>query len=180
MENKFIHICTWRKNDPHIYNGKMHTHLLIGVLLSHILTWENFSSTHQNIERCLIQMNTWDKPLFHIYKWQRICSTCRKTSWYFPLSWLFTGSVTKLTRRVSLLEPELLTLSGHLSSPSVFSGVRSLILCVCFVNSCLSFVSFILAIVLPVLLRYTDSDYPFGIFKLFFLHMGDIINSKWE
>jgi len=26
---------------------------------------------------------------------------------------------------------------------------------------------FLLSIVLPVLLRYTDSDYPFGIFKLF-------------
>jgi len=29
-----------------------------------------------------------------------------------------------------------------------------------------------LAIVLSVLLRYTDSDYPFGIFKLFILYMG--------
>ena len=28
---------------------------------------------------------------------------------------------------------------------------------------------FLLAIVLSVLLRYTDSDYPFGIFKLFLL-----------
>jgi hypothetical protein len=27
-----------------------------------------------------------------------------------------------------------------------------------------------IAIVLPVLLRYTDSDYPFGIFKLFLLN----------
>ena len=31
------------------------------------------------------------------------------------------------------------------------------------------FVLFILAIVLSVLLRYTDSDYPFGIFKLFLI-----------
>jgi hypothetical protein len=29
------------------------------------------------------------------------------------------------------------------------------------------FVLFLLAIVLSVLLQYTDSDYPFGIFKLF-------------
>jgi hypothetical protein len=29
------------------------------------------------------------------------------------------------------------------------------------------FVLFLLAIVLSVLLRYTDYDYPFGIFKLF-------------
>jgi hypothetical protein len=31
------------------------------------------------------------------------------------------------------------------------------------------FVLFLLAIVLSVLLRYTDSDYPYGIFKLFLL-----------
>jgi len=31
------------------------------------------------------------------------------------------------------------------------------------------FVLFLLAIVLSVLLRYTDSDYPFGIFKLFLI-----------
>ena len=98
-----------------------------------------------------------------------------------------------------------------LSSPPVFSGVRiarSLVLCVCVVDGCLSFctfsfghcvvcsssiygfwlplysgdllcyvyvlyiavcpfVLFLLAIVLSVL-RFLDSDYPFGIFKLFF------------
>ena len=51
-----------------------------------------------------------------------------------------------------------------------FSGVRvtrSLVLYVCFVDRCLSF--FFLAIVLSVLLGYTDSDYPFGVFKLFLL-----------
>jgi len=33
------------------------------------------------------------------------------------------------------------------------------------------FVLFLLAIVLSVLLRYTDSDYPFGIFKLFLANL---------
>jgi hypothetical protein len=38
----------------------------------------------------------------------------------------------------------------------------------CLVDRCLSLCTFfLLAIVLFVLLRYTDSDYPFGIFKLF-------------
>ena len=45
-------------------------------------------------------------------------------------------------------------------------GTRSLVLCVCFVDRYLSFCTFFLAIVLSVLLRFTDSDYPFGIFKL--------------
>ena len=44
---------------------------------------------------------------------------------------------------------------------------RSLVLCVCCVDRCRSFCTFLLAIVLFVLLRYTDFVYPFGIFKLF-------------
>jgi hypothetical protein len=65
---------------------------------------------------------------------------------------------------VPLVEQELLTLPYHMSSPPVFSGVRvtrCLVLCVCFVDR-----GFILAIVLSVLLRFTDYGYPFGIFKL--------------
>jgi hypothetical protein len=48
----------------------------------------------------------------------------------------------RLTRRVPLVEKELLTLPNHMSSSPVFSGVRvtrSLVLCVCFVDRCLSF-----------------------------------------
>ena len=56
----------------------------------------------------------------------------------------------------------------------VFSGVRvtrSLVLCVCFVDRCLYFCAFfLLATVLSVLL-FTDSDDPYGIFKLFFGHI---------
>ena len=95
------------------------------------------------------------------------------TSRSFPHSRLITGFITRLTRRVPLVEQELLTLPEHLSSPLVFSEVRvtrSLVLYVCFVDRCLSICTFPLAIVLSVLLRYTDSDCPFGIFKLF-LHV---------
>ena len=54
----------------------------------------------------------------------------------------------------------------HMSSPPVFSGIRitrSLVLCVCFVDSCLSFCPFSFGhcFVCP-------SDYPFALFKLFF------------
>jgi len=38
-----------------------------------------------------------------------------------------------------------------------------------FVDRCLSFVLFVLIIVLSVLI-FTDSDYPFGFFKLFFIY----------
>ena len=82
----------------------------------------------------------------------------------FPHSQFVTVLVTRLTRRMPLVLPK------HLSSPPVSSGVhatRSLVLYVCFVDRCLSFCTFPLAIVSSVLLRYMDSDYPFGIFKLF-------------
>ena len=45
-----------------------------------------------------------------------------------------TGFVSRLRRRVSLVEQEMLTLPEHLSSPPIFSGVRvtqSLVLYVC-------------------------------------------------
>jgi hypothetical protein len=75
--------------------------------------------------------------------------------------------IYRLTRQVSLVEQELLTLPEHLSSPPVFHGIRVSFICM-FCRSL--FVFFLLVIVLSVLLRYTDSDYPFGIFKLFLFH----------
>ena len=67
------------------------------------------------------------------------------TSRSFPHSWFITGFVTRLTRRIPLVEQEPLTLQGHLGSTPVYSGVRitrSLVLCVCFVDRCLSFCTF--------------------------------------
>ena len=104
------------------------------------------------------------------HKWPRIYSACRKHSRSFPHTWHITWFVTRLTRRVALVEHELLTLPKHLSSLPVFSGVRvtrSLDLYVCFVDRCLSFVLF-WAIVVSVLVHNTISDWSFGIFKLFF------------
>jgi hypothetical protein len=60
---------------------------------------------------------------------------------YVPHSWLITGLVTRLTRRVPLVQQKLLTLPMHMSSPPVFSEVRvtrSLVLCVSFVDRYLS------------------------------------------
>jgi hypothetical protein len=67
------------------------------------------------------------------------------TSRSFPRSWLITGFVIRLIRRVSLVEQELPTLPEHMSSPPVFSGIRvtqSLVLYVCFFYHCLSFCTF--------------------------------------
>ena len=67
------------------------------------------------------------------------------TSRSFPHSRLITGFVTRLTRRVPLVEQELINPPEHLSSPPVFNGsrvTRSLVLYVCFVDRCLSFCNF--------------------------------------
>ena len=102
-------------------------------------------------------------------------------------SWLITGFVTRLIRRVPLVEQKLLTLPEFTPSFSGVRVIRSLVLCVCFVDRCLSFSPFSFGhfvacssiygfwlplwylhdIVLSVILRFTDSDYLFGIFKLF-------------
>ena len=117
------------------------------------------------------------------------CSFLIAPSVFFNVySWLITAFVTRLTRRVPLVEQELLTLPKHMSSPRV---TRPLVLCVMFCRSlfvhlsfffwplcCLFFfesrilitplvssnsscpcVSFLLAIVLSVFLRVTNSDY---------------------
>ena len=147
-------------------------------ILLHIYTLRQRISNWQWIlyllPRCVL-------PLYH-------CHDFYRTSRSFLHSRLLTGFVTRLTRRVPLVEQELLTLPEHLSSPQIYSGVRvtrSLVLYVCFVDSCLSFCTFsfdhcvvcsssiyvfwlplwyLLAIVLFVLLPYTDYDCHFGIF----------------
>jgi len=105
----------------------------------------------------------------------------------FPHSWLITGFVTRITRRVPLVGQELLIRSEHMSSPPVFGGVGSVDFCVVLCRSlfvllsfffwplcCLSFsfghcvvCLFLLATVLSGLLLFVSSDFPFGIFKLF-------------
>ena len=83
---------------------------------------------------------------------------------------IFPISLVYFHNRISV-EEEPLILPEHLSSPPVFSGVRvtrSLVLCVCFVDRCFFLLYFsLLAIVLSVHLRLMDSDFTFGIFKLF-------------
>ena len=135
--------------------------LLTRKLLNQGFPWLSWS---HHFECFTVATMTWLTIMeYRCHKRPRICSTCRKYLLVFSLWWLVTGFVTKLTRRVPLVvEQELLTLPKHLSSPPVFSGVRvtrSLVLCVCFVDRCLAFCTLFLAIVLSVLLRFTDSDY---------------------
>ena len=83
------------------------------------------------------------------------------TSRFFPHSWLITGFVTRLTRRVSLVEWELLALREYLSSHPSFSWVRvtrSLFyMYVLLIVGC-PFALFVLAIALSVLSWFTNFD----------------------
>ena len=72
---------------------------------------------------------------------------------------------------MSLLEQELLTLPGHLSSSPVFNGVRvlrSLVFCIVLFRSLFVLFLYLLVTVLSVL-RFMDSDYPFGIYFTYFV-----------
>jgi hypothetical protein len=77
--------------------------------------------------------------------------------------------VTRVTRRVLLMEQDLLSHPKHLRWPPIFSGVlvaRSLVFSVLlFVDRW--FVRFVFAIVLSVLLRFAGFGYTLSIFKLF-------------
>ena len=69
------------------------------------------------------------------------------TSRSFSYSWRITGFVTRLIRRMPLyiVEREPLITAEHMRLPPVFSRVRvtrSLVVCVCFVDRCLSFCTF--------------------------------------
>ena len=103
--------------------------------------------------------------LIHILIQKAICKLIKS-----QISNLVCMARFLLTRRESLVEQELPTLPEHPSSPGLVGFVLLdlqfykyvLLIVVC------PFVLFLLAIVLSILLRCTDSDCPFGIFKLFF------------
>ena len=66
----------------------------------------------------------------------------------------------------------------------VFSGIpvtRSLVLYVGFVDRCLSFCTFYFGhCVVCSSSIYTDSDYPFGIFKLFTVHVYTVCDCVYD
>jgi hypothetical protein len=92
------------------------------------------------------------------------------TSRSFSHSWLFTGFVTRVTRRVSLVEQEMLTFPNHLISPRVLVGfvLLDLYFMCMFCKSLFVFLSFFFW---PLCcLSFFDLRIlitPFDIFKLF-------------
>ena len=104
------------------------------------------SGSH-NVESFAVATMTFLTVTEHLcHKWPRIYSACRKHFRSFPHSWwLITAFVTRVTRRMTLVDQELLILPEHLSSPPVFSGIgvtRSLLLCAMFCRSLFVLLSF--------------------------------------
>ena len=106
----------------------------------------------------------------------RICSKCGIQIRSFPHTWNITDCYTWVTRRVPLLEQNLLTLPRHMTSPLfllkfLFRNLR--LFCVRFLFYFLTIVFFLfpLDIVLSVLLWCTGSDYIFVIIKCFLTHI---------
>ena len=62
----------------------------------------------------------------------------------------------------------VLTIPEQLSSTPIFSGIRVALSIVFYVVLCRLLFFFLLVIMLSALLRFTDSDYHFRIFKLLF------------
>ena len=119
-------------------------------------------------------------PLVNMRMWHPSCNVNKINYWqehWLQYTTVLSSSMTYqqvcnwINATVPLVEQELPTLPEHMRSPSVLVGFMFLVLCVLFCRLLffpLSF--FFLAIVLSVL-RFTDSDYPFGIFKLFLLRL---------
>jgi len=104
------------------------------------------------------------------YSSLQIKHMCDEFPWYIIISQSRTYYVLFLYDRRIFFGKKIILISDFLYSPPVFSGVRvtrSLVLCECFVDRCLSFCTFSFG--QCFLLRYTDSDCPFGIVKLFLL-----------
>jgi hypothetical protein len=93
---------------------------------------------------------------------------------FLAVDWLTMEHISTLLPPDYILKKQkLLTLrEAHEFTRCV---TRSLVLCVCFVDRCLSFVLFLLAIVLSVL-QYTDSDYPFDYLQTL-LHTRCLVGS---
>ena len=85
-------------------------------------------------------------------------------------------NIARLTRGTGTAYPP-----GAHEFTTGFSGVRvtrSLVLCVCFVDRCFSLCTFSSGHSVVFLLRYTDPDYPFDIFKLFMQRTRGDSNNK--
>ena len=118
------------------------------------------------------------------HKWPRIlCSICPNTSRSFPHYWPIAGFVTRATQRVPLVEQVLHIFQREMNSFVVLYGghvSRSQVVCAVFVDGRFSFCPFSFGHCVVSVHQFTDSDYPFGIFKLSIISYILIIMLTYE
>ena len=106
------------------------------------MNWWYWLSWSHHFKNCTVATMTWLTVMEYLcHKWPRICSACRK---HFPVLSSFMTYHPINTKGVTS-EAGTETLPVHPNLPPVFSGVRvtrSLVLCVCFIDRCLSFSPF--------------------------------------
>ena len=129
--------------------------------------------------------------LFRVYapvyiNWQmehlcRIAHSSISSYWIIEIDFIFVllQSVTLPDGKYTVPTKVCTTIKSPEFTPTGVRVTRSLVWCVCFVDRCLSFYTFLLAIMLSVL-QYTDSDYPFGIFKIFLQWSMGVDSEKEE
>ena len=123
---------------PPPLNPPLRNSICIKRTFSFVVFWDETVNENQNL-------STLDIYIYNDPTRKSYVPLVVNTSRSFHHSRLVNGFVTRFTRRVSLMKQELNTLPEHLGSPPVFSGVRVmrfLVLCVCFVDHCLSFCNF--------------------------------------
>ena len=95
---------------------------------------------------------------------------------FFPCTWIISGFLTWLTRRMPPMDQKLLTLPRYLSPPPVYSGVRVvryLVFCVVFCRSLGVYLSFICwhCIVCPSIFGYIRRFHSIIMYMSFFCFM---------
>jgi hypothetical protein len=90
------------------------------------------------------------------------------------MRWIFFSAMDSsifVSNNNTLYSLRLYNLNSSFVEPSLYTRLVDGFICMFFIVVC-PFVLFLLSIVLSILLRYTDSDCPFGVFKLFSFHMS--------
>ena len=98
--------------------------LVFPIIISIIDDWCYETSCH-HFDKIMVVTMTWLAITEYLcYKWPRTCFVVAITIRSFPHSWLITGFVTIVTRRVPNVEQEMNNIQAHMSSTPDFSGVR--------------------------------------------------------
>ena len=126
----------------------------------------------------------WPRNHTHHFEGRKQKPNFKFTIFTFPPSWLITVFVARVTRHVPPVEQELFTPAEAPAFTPGFSGVRVTryyrFICMFCRSLFVPFLLFLLTILLSVLLRFTDSVYPLGIFKSSYPHHVGRVKTKTQ